>query len=152
MTRDASTLTTEQSSPTQHAMLIAWGHFARTLGLTKRLAVLPIDQKAVARAPHEKVAEFLIGLLSGIEYLSDLSAGPAPLAQDDEVATAWQLAPMADASGVSRTLAACAADPRARRRAATGERACRRADNRAQPHGGAGAGKRLPGLAPACAP
>ena len=107
MTRDASTLTTEQSSPTQHAMLIAWGHFARTLGLTKRLAVLPIDQKAVARAPHEKVAAFLIGLLSGIEYLSDLSAGPAPLAQDDEVATAWQLAPMADASGVSRTLAAC---------------------------------------------
>ena len=107
MTRDASTLTTEHSSPTQHAMLIAWGHFARTLGLTKRLAVLPIDQKAVARAPHEKVAEFLIGLLSGIEYLADLSAGPAPLAQDDEVAAAWQLAPMADASGVSRTLAAC---------------------------------------------
>jgi hypothetical protein len=88
-------------------MLVAWGHFARTLGLTKRLAVLPIDQKAVARAPHEKVVEFLVGLLSGIEYLADLSAGPAPLAQDDEVAIAWQLAPLADASGVSRTLAAC---------------------------------------------
>ena len=107
MTRDASTLTTEQSSPTQHAMLIAWGHFARTLGLTKRLADLPIDQKAVVRAPHEKVIEFLVGLLSGIEYLADLSAGSAPLAQDDEVAAAWQLAPMADSSGVSRTLAAC---------------------------------------------
>jgi hypothetical protein len=88
-------------------MLVAWGHFARTLGLTKRLAVLPIDQKAVVRAPYEKVVEFLVGLLSGIEYLADLSAGPAPLAQDDEVAAAWQLAPMADASGVSRTLAAC---------------------------------------------
>jgi len=107
MIRDASTLTTEHSSPTQHAMLVAWGHFARTLGLTKRLAVLPIDQKTVARAPHEKVVEFLVGLLSGIEYLADLSAGSAPLAQDNEVATAWQLAPMADASGVSRTLAAC---------------------------------------------
>ncbi|MGV0977066.1 MAG: hypothetical protein ACOYD1_13730 [Candidatus Nanopelagicales bacterium] len=107
MTRDASTLTTEPSSPTQHAMLIAWGHFARTLGLTKGLADLPIDQKAVVRAPHEKVIEFLVGLLSGIEYLSDLSEGPTPLARDSEVAKAWQLQPMADASGVSRTLAAC---------------------------------------------
>jgi len=107
MTQDASTLTTEHSGPTQHAMLIAWGHFARTLGLTKRLAGLRIDQKAVVRAPHEKVIEFLVGLLSGIEFLADLSAGSAPLARDDEVAAAWQLAPMADASGVSRTLAAC---------------------------------------------
>lgn len=107
MTQDANTLTAEHSGPTQHGMLIAWGHFARTLGLTKRLAALPIDQKAVVRAPHEKVIEFFIGLLSGIEFLADLSAGPAPLAQDDEVAAAWQLAPMADASGVSRTLAAC---------------------------------------------
>ena len=107
MTRDASTLTTEQSSPTQHAMLIAWGHFGRTLEFTKRLAGIPIDQKAVIRAPHEKIAAFGIGLLSGIEYLSDLSEGSAPLARDDEVAQAWQLQPMADASGVSRTLAAC---------------------------------------------
>ena len=65
MTRDASTLTTEQSSPTQHAMLIAWGHFGRTLEFTKRLAGIPIDQKAVIRAPHEKIAAFGIGLLSG---------------------------------------------------------------------------------------
>jgi hypothetical protein len=88
-------------------MLVAWGHFARTLRLTKQLAGLPIDQKAVVRAAHEKVVEFLIGLLSGIEHLSDLSAGPAPLAQDVEVAIAWQLQRLADASGVSRTLAAC---------------------------------------------
>ena len=91
-------------------MLVAWGHFARTLGFAKRLAGLPINQKAVVRAPHrEKLAEFAIGLLSGIEYLSDLSEGPAPLARDDAVAHAWQLQPMADASGVSRTLAACTA-------------------------------------------
>lgn len=109
MTQDASTLTTEHSSPTQHGRLVAWGHFARTLGFAKRLAGLPINQKAVVRAPHEKLAEFVIGLLSGIEYLSDLSEGPAPLARDDAVAHAWQLQPMADASGVSRTLAACTA-------------------------------------------
>ena len=107
MTPDASTLTTEQSHPTQHAMLIAWGHCGRTLGFSKQLAGRPIDQKAVVRAPHEKLVEFGIGLLSGIEYLSDLSEGPAPLARDTEVAQAWQLQPMADASGVSRTLAAC---------------------------------------------
>ena len=107
MTPDASTLTTEQSHPTQHARLIAGGHFGRTLGFSKQLAGLPIDQKAVVRAPHEKLVEFGIGLLSGIEYLSDLSEGPAPLARDPEVAQAWQLQPLADASGVSRTLAAC---------------------------------------------
>jgi hypothetical protein len=107
MTRDASTLTTESNNSTQHAMLVAWGHFGRSLEFTKRLAGLPIGQKAVLRAPHEKIAEFGIGLLSGIEYLADLSEGPAPLARDDEVAQAWQLQPLADASGVSRTLAAC---------------------------------------------
>ena len=109
MTGDAGTLTIEPSRPTQHAMLVAWGHFARTLRLSQRLAGLPIDQKAVVRAPHEKLVEFLIGLLSGIEHLADLSSGPAPLARDAEVAQAWQLQPMADASGVSRTLAACTA-------------------------------------------
>jgi hypothetical protein len=107
MTQDASTLTTQDSHPTQHGMLIAWGHFARTLEFRKRLAGIPIDQKAVVRAPHEKLAEFTIGLLSGIEYLSDLSEGPTPLARDDQVAQAWQLQPLTDASGVSRTLAAC---------------------------------------------
>jgi len=89
-------------------MLVAWGHFARTLRLSQRLAGLPIDQKAVIRAPHEKLVEFLMGL-PGIEHLADLSSGPAPLARDAEVAQAWQLQPMADASGVSRTLAACTA-------------------------------------------
>jgi hypothetical protein len=107
MTPDTGTLTAEGSSPTEHAMLIAWGHFARGLEFVKRLAGISIDQKAVVRAPHEKIAEFGIGLLSGMEYLSDLSEGSAPLARDGEVAKAWQLQPMADASGVSRTLAAC---------------------------------------------
>lgn len=107
MAQDTSSLTIGSSSPTQHAMLIAWGHFAQTIELTKRLATVPIDQKAVRRAPQEKVVEFLVGLLSGIEYLSDLSEGAAPLAQDNEVAIAWRISSMADASGVSRTLAAC---------------------------------------------
>ena len=55
----------------------------------------------------EKILEWLIGLLSGIEYLSDLSEGAAPLGPRYEVARAWQLQGLADASGVSRTLRAC---------------------------------------------
>jgi len=96
-----------EAYPTQHAMLIAWGHFARTIGLLERVSKVPIAQKTVTHRPHEKVLELLIGLLSGIEYLSDLSEGAAPLVHDAEVARAWHLQALADASGVSRTLRAC---------------------------------------------
>jgi hypothetical protein len=102
-----STLTTRESSLTQHAMLIVWGHFARSIGLLERLAQVPIGQKTVMRAPQEKLVEFQMGLLAGIEYLTDLSEGAAPLVNDREVVTAWQLNALADASGVSRTLWAC---------------------------------------------
>jgi len=102
-----SILTTSESSPTQHAMLIVWGHFARSIGLLERLARVPIEQKTVLRSPQEKLVEFQIGLLAGIEHLTDLSEGAAPLVNDREVAAAWKLHGMADASGVSRTLWAC---------------------------------------------
>jgi hypothetical protein len=69
MDHRSSTLTTSETSPTQHAMVIVWGHFARTIGLLERLAQVPIAQKTVLRAPHEKLVEFLLGLLTGIEYL-----------------------------------------------------------------------------------
>lgn len=107
MTRSDSTLTNDRSNLTQHAMLIVWGHFGRTIGVLERLAEVPIPQKKVVRAPQEKITEFLVGLLSGMEYLTDLSEGPAPLTKDTEVSTAWKLQAMADASGVSRTLQAC---------------------------------------------
>src|SRR6266496_1168428 len=98
--------TTNDRCPTQHAMLIVWGHVARTLGLLDHLARVPIHQKTVTHAPHEKIVEFLIGLLSGMEYLPDLSSGPAPLVRDHAVASAWQLEAFAAASTVSRTLKA----------------------------------------------
>ena len=107
MNQSGSTLTSRESSPTQHAMLIVWGHFARTIGLLERLAQVPIGQKIVLRTPQEKLVEFQLGLLAGIEYLTDLSEGAAPLVNDPEVAAAWQLKALADASGVSRTLWAC---------------------------------------------
>jgi hypothetical protein len=96
-------LISAETHPTQHAMLIIWGHFARTIGLLEQVGQVPIAQKAVIRPPQEKLLEWLIGLLSGIEYLSDLSEGAAPLVHDAEVARAWRLRALADASGVSRT-------------------------------------------------
>lgn len=93
--------------PTQHAMLVAWGYFGQEIGLVEQLRKVAIEQKAVVRQPNEKVVEFLIGLLSGMEYLSDLSEGAAPLMRDSEVTTAWGLEQLADSSGVSRTLKAC---------------------------------------------
>ena len=93
--------------PTQHAMLIIWGHFARSIGLRERLAQVPIGQKTVTHTPQDKLLEFLMGLLSGMEYLTDLSAGPTPLVNDRAVARAWQLDTLADASTLSRTLHAC---------------------------------------------
>lgn len=98
---------TADARPTQHAMLIIWGHFAHSIGLLDRLNAIPVTQKSVTHTPQAKLTAFLIGLLSGIEHLSDLNAGPAPLVRDHEVATAWGLPGLADASGVSRTLVAC---------------------------------------------
>jgi hypothetical protein len=92
---------------TQHAMLIVWGQFGREIGLVDRLRQVYVPQKRVVRAGQEKLIEFLVGLLSGVEYLTDLSESAAPLMRDHEVAKAWGLRQLADASGVSRTLKAC---------------------------------------------
>jgi hypothetical protein len=48
----------------------------------------------------------LMGLLSGIQHLTDLTHAPAPLYHDPAVAEAWGLAALPEASGVSRTLSA----------------------------------------------
>lgn len=106
MTHIADT-THDLESPTAHAMLIVWGHYARALGLVEQLRAVSIPQKRVKRVAPDKLVEFLVGLLSGMEYLTDLSESAAPVMRDNEVATAWGLAPFADASGVSRTLKAC---------------------------------------------
>jgi hypothetical protein len=94
---------------TQHALLVAWGHFARTTGLLEQILTVPIAQQKrdTSLRPAQKLIALLIGLLSGIEYLTDLSAGAAPLARDRVVAKAWGLDHMASASAVSRTLHAC---------------------------------------------
>lgn len=93
--------------PTQHALLVAWGHFAHELDLVAPFFTIPIPQKTVHQPPAAKLLTLFLGLLSGCEYLSDFSLGPAPLSRDPVVAAAWGLPTLASASAVSRTLAAC---------------------------------------------
>src|SRR6476469_6521402 len=93
--------------PTQQAMLSAWGYFAQSLALLPPLSQVPLPQKTVRHSPAAKLLTLLLGLLSGIEYLSDLSTGAAPLCKDQAVAAAWGLDRLPDASSVSRLLTTC---------------------------------------------
>ena len=86
-------------------MLVAFGEFLQQHGLLERLRQVPIGQKTRAFAPQAKVIEFLAGIMSGIEHLQDLNAGPHPLMRDRCVAQAWGLEGFAHYSSVSRTLA-----------------------------------------------
>src|SRR5690242_18742907 len=97
--------------PTEHAMLVVWGQFAQELGLLEQLAQVPIPQKTVQHSPAAKLTTLFLGLLSGIEYLTDLTRSATPLYHDPAVATAWGLAALSEASGVSRTLAAATPQP-----------------------------------------
>ncbi len=94
-------------SNTDHGLLVAFGEFLQQHGLIQQLMEVPIEQKAVRFAPQAKVIELLAGIMSGIEYLSDLNDGPRPLAKDTVVARAWGQEAFAHYSSVSRTLDAC---------------------------------------------
>ena len=92
---------------TDHAWLVVLGYFAQALGLVAELAKVPIEQrKGSEHTPQEKLIEFLIGILGGIEHLRDLNLAEQPIAKDPTVAEAWAQAIFAHYSGVSRTLAA----------------------------------------------
>jgi len=91
-------------------MLVPWGIFAREIGLIKALEKVPIPQRCGAHSPQSKILEFLVAIVSGCEYLQDISRSAHPLDQDQAVAQAWRQDSWADYSGVSRTLNACTAE------------------------------------------
>lgn len=91
---------------TQHAMLVVWGEYARSIGLVKGIEQIPLKQKEVDHSPQRKVLEFLVAILGGLPYLKDISRSAHPLDQDLAVAKAWGQTGWADQSGVSRTLSA----------------------------------------------
>jgi hypothetical protein len=94
-------------SNTDHGLLVAFGEFLQQHGLIQQLMQVPISQKTMTFAPQTKMIEFLAGILSGIEYVSDLNDGPHPLAPDTVVAPAWGQKAFAHYSSVSRTLDRC---------------------------------------------
>jgi len=97
-------------TPTEHAMLVVWGLFARQIGLVEKLQALSLPQRTRDHSPQTKLIQFLVAILGGCEYLQDMSKGPHPLVKDQAVAEAWGQPGWADYSGVSRTLKACTAD------------------------------------------
>jgi hypothetical protein len=76
-------------SNTEHGLLVAFGEFFQQQGLLQQLLQVPIRQKTRDLTPQAKLIEFLSGIMSGIEFLSDLNDGPHPLAKDETVARAW---------------------------------------------------------------
>jgi hypothetical protein len=89
---------------TQHALLAAWGEFARQIGLIQRFEHLSLHQKRYQHAPQTKLLEFLVATLAGLAYLKEISRAAHPLDQDPTLASAWGQTGWADYSGVSRTL------------------------------------------------
>src|SRR3990172_8926019 len=92
---------------TEHGLLVAFGEFLQQHGMINLLMQVPIPQKTRTYVPQTKLVELLAGIMSGIEYLSDLNDGPHPLAKDTVVGRAWGQPGFAHYSGVSRTLEAC---------------------------------------------
>jgi hypothetical protein len=99
---------TEETTLTHHAMLVAWGQYARCIGLVKAIEAVPLHQKTVDHQPQTKVLEFLVTILGGFEYLKDITYSEHPLDKDLTVARAWGQPAWADHSGVSRTLSSLA--------------------------------------------
>ena len=89
---------------THHAMLVAWGEFAQSIGLIQDVESVPLHQKTVTHRPQTKILEFFLAILAGLEHLQDLSRSAHPIDQDQAVAKAWRQPGWADYSGVSRTL------------------------------------------------
>jgi len=91
---------------TNHALMVPYGQLAQDVGLISRLLAVPVPQKEYYHRPAKKILEYLMGILSGMEYLQDLNQGPHPLVKDQAVIEAWGQENLAHYSGVSRTLAA----------------------------------------------
>jgi hypothetical protein len=89
---------------THHAMLVAWGQFAQSIGLIQSVKAVPLHQKTVTHQPQTKILEFFVAIIAGLKHLKDLSRSAHPVDQDRAVAKAWLQPAWADYSGVSRTL------------------------------------------------
>jgi hypothetical protein len=89
---------------TYHAMLVAWGQFAQSIGMIREIEAIELHQKTVDHSPQTKILEFFVAILAGLKHLQELSRSAHPIDQDQAVAKAWLQAGWVDYSGASRTL------------------------------------------------
>ena len=91
------TLTTEDDLDvvwqlTQHAMLVAWGRFARHLQVSERLReAVKIKRHQDATPAGDLILEFGLAALAGYDHIQDLNLGGHPLVGDQAVADAWDI-------------------------------------------------------------
>ena len=93
-----------KAQTTQHAMLVAWGHFARQLRLAERLrqgVVIPRHHQNIPGS--DLILEYGLLFLSGGTELQDLNLGPRPLVKDTAVQEAWDIR-LAHYTSLSRAL------------------------------------------------
>jgi len=89
---------------TDHALLIAYAHFAGQIGLISAIKQVPFRMKTVIHSPADKVIELLNHILSGGMHINELTKNAHPLVHDHAVAHAWGQTSFASASGVSELL------------------------------------------------
>ena len=77
---------------THHAMLVAWGGFARHLQLSERLReAVKLKRHQDATLVGDLMMEFGLASLAGYEYVQDLNLGAHSLAADQAVADGWDI-------------------------------------------------------------
>ena len=81
----------QREQETLHAILVILGKFAQEMGLISGIEGVKLGQKSRDHTPQSKVMELLVGILSGVKYLQDISLSAHPLDKDLAVAQAWWL-------------------------------------------------------------
>jgi len=95
---------------TEHGLLVAYGQFAKIVGLIKAIEQVSFKMKTVDHSPADKVAELLCHILAGGMHINELGRSAHPLGKDQAVAQAWGQQSFASASGVSHLLHAVSSD------------------------------------------
>jgi hypothetical protein len=78
VSQDSTAARIGKSQPqfTEHAFLFAWAEFAYEIGLVQKLLQVPMPQKSIVHLPQAKVLTLLLGILTGITHLRDLTKRP----------------------------------------------------------------------------
>jgi hypothetical protein len=95
---------------TEHGLLVAYGRFARQIGLVDAIEQIPIEMKTVVHSPADKVVELLCHILMGGMHINEVGKSAHPLVRDRVVAQAWGQQSFASSSGVSHLLATISAE------------------------------------------